>query len=143
MKIVHWGDAPKESWRPGNETRLHAAGSSGTERLCVGEQWFEPGVGAPTHFHPEDVEEVVSVVSGAADFHLDGEHQILRAGNAVIIPGGSVHGFVAIGDEPLHIYGAFSSPSPPTTFVDAPDQVILIGGTQGQRLDTTRTRQGS
>ena len=44
MKLVNWGEAPKAQWRPGNETTLHAAGSTGTERLCVGEQWFDPGV---------------------------------------------------------------------------------------------------
>ena len=141
MNIVRWAEAPKESWRPGNETRLHAAGSTGSERLCVGEQWFEVGVGAPTHWHPDDVEEVISVLSGAADFHLDGEQAILEAGSAVIIPGGSVHGFIAVGEEPLHIWGAFSSPTPNTNFLSDPEEAFVIGGVEGDRLDTTRTRR--
>src|SRR5690242_18951440 len=90
VKIVNCVSAPKESWRPGNETRLHASGSTGSERLCVGEQWFDVGTGAPTHLHPDDVEEVISVLAGAADFHQDGEHVTLETGSAVIIPGGAV-----------------------------------------------------
>lgn len=139
MKIVNWGEAPKEAWRPGNETRLHAAASTGAERLCVGEQWFDAGAGAPTHSHPEDVEEVISVLAGEMDFHIDGERAVLRAGQAVIIPGGAVHGFVATGEERLHIWGAFSAAAPKTFFVDHPAEVVEIGGVDGERLDTTRT----
>ncbi len=140
MKLVNWGETPKAQWRPGNETTLHAAGSTGTERLCVGEQWFDPGVGAPAHHHPEDVEEVISVLAGQMDFHIDGEQAVLSAGQAVIIPGGAVHGFVAAGDERLHIWGAFSSAAPKTYFVEQEGEVVEIGGTEGERLDGTRTR---
>jgi quercetin dioxygenase-like cupin family protein len=143
MRLVGWGDAPKEAWRPGNETRLHASAAGGSERLCVGEQWFAPGTGAPTHHHPEDVEEVISVIAGAMDFHLDGERATLLPGQAVIIPGGAVHGFVARGDQQLHIWGAFSSAAPKTFFVEHPDEVIEIGGVEGDRLDSTRTRRAA
>jgi len=139
MKLVHWGESPKVAWRPGNETTLHAAASTGSERICIGEQWFDPGVGAPTHSHPPDVEEVISVLSGQMDFRIDGEQAVLSAGDAVIIPGGSVHGFVALGEERLHIWGGFSSASPRTIFVDNLDEVVEIGGVEGERLDATRT----
>ena len=140
VKLVNWGEAPREAWRPGNLTRLHAAASSGSERLCIGEQWFEPGTGAPTHRHPEDVEEVISVLTGEMDFHIGGERATLAAGQAVIIPGGVVHGFVAAGDETLHIWGGFSSAAPKTIFDDHADEVVVIGGVEGDRLDSTRTR---
>ncbi len=139
LKLVNWGEMGTAQWRPGNETKLHAAASTGTERICVGEQWFEPGIGAPTHYHPDDVEEVISVLAGEMDFHIDGEHASVSAGQAVIIQGGAVHGFVATGTDRLHIWGAFSSAAPKTFFVESPADVIEIGGVEGERLDGTRT----
>jgi quercetin dioxygenase-like cupin family protein len=142
MKLVNWGEGDLASWRPGNQTRLHAASSTGTERICIGEQWFEPGVGAPRHYHPPDVEEVISVIAGKMAFQLEEEREVLSAGHAVIIPGGVVHGFVAVGSDRLHIWGGFSSPAPQTIFLDQGDEVIEIGGITGDRLDHTRTRHG-
>ena len=132
-------EQPVESWRPGNRTRLWAAKSTGSTRLCVGEQWFEPGAGAPTHSHPKDVEEVISVLSGSMDFWIDGERATLRPGQTVVIPGLTHHGFAAVGDEELHIAGAFSSAAPPTIFDETPQDVVEIGGVEGTRLDSTRT----
>ncbi len=131
MKIVTWGGAQRESWRPGSETLVHASARGGAERLCVGEQWFQPGTGTPLARHEDGVEEVISVLRGAAEIHVEDETRTVAAGQSVIIPGGSSHQLLAGGDEPLHIWFAFSSPSPLTMFADRPGDGFVIGGLEG------------
>jgi len=56
------------------------------EKVCVGEQWFEPGVGTPLARHAADVEEVISVIAGITEVSVENERRLVRAGQAVIIP---------------------------------------------------------
>ncbi len=130
MKVVRWGEAPKESWRPGSETRLHASALSGTERLCIGEQWFEPGVGTPRACHAADVEEVISVLEGTAEVHVGDETLVVSVGQSVIIPGGAVHQLVAINEEPLRIWFALSAPAPTVFLADGSGNAFTIGGAE-------------
>jgi len=125
MKVVDWGDSMKESWRPGSETRFHASARSGAERLCVGEQWFEPGVGTPVARHADEVEEVISILHGVAEVTVDGETQLLTAGQSAIVPGGSPHQVVAAGEEQLHIWFVLSAPAPVAYL--AGDTVVTMG----------------
>jgi quercetin dioxygenase-like cupin family protein len=137
--VIRAQDKPEAAWRPGNiRTVIHVGAALGAKHLTVAEQWFEPGAGAPTHRHPEDVEETIQVFSGRARFWVDGEEAELDPGDSIILPGGSEHGFVALGEEPLHIGGATSSATTPTVYVDEPDAVYDIAGTDGLAVDGTR-----
>ena len=86
MTVVRGKDQPTASWRPGKFGRLHAAASVGpTASLCVNESWNDPGVGAPTHHHPDGCEEIIMVLEGTADVWVDGVHETLEAGDLVIL----------------------------------------------------------
>lgn len=139
MTVVRKADKTEASWRPGKRGILHAAGSvGGTAKLLVNESWNERGIGAPTHFHPDGLEEIIMVLEGQGEFWIDGEHSVLEAGDLVIIPPYSHHGFANIQDEILHILAIFSSATAPTIYDDEPDRVVEIGGTHGKRLDIQR-----
>lgn len=103
MLIIDHKEQPLVSWRPGNQTMRHCSQALGAEHLTTGEQWFEPGTGAPQHSHPEGVEEVIVILEGSATFKVDGEEVVVGAGQSIILPPLSHHGFVA--NEPFHIGG--------------------------------------
>ena len=45
---------------------------------------FEPGAVIPEHHHPH--QQITFVISGAMEFELDGEKQVLQAGDGAMIP---------------------------------------------------------
>jgi len=140
MTVVRKADKPEASWRPGKRGIMHAAASVGaTDRLLVNESWNEPGVGAPTHVHPDGLEEIIMVLEGTGDFWSDGEHWLLEAGDSIVMRPYTHHGFVNVGEDTLHVLGIFSSATAPTIYDDEPDRVVYLGGTRGARLDSQRT----
>jgi quercetin dioxygenase-like cupin family protein len=136
--VVDHDEQPVAEWRAGVLTRLHMAASTGATGLCIGEQWFQPGTGAPLHTHP-GVEETITVLEGAGDFTVDGETVRLRAGQTILLPADSVHGFRNAGAGILHVLGIYASASPPTVYLDRPETLVEIGGTDGDAIDATRT----
>lgn len=125
-------------WRPGVSTCLRAGAMTGTTRLCAIEQWLEPGAGAPIHTH-FDVEETVTVLSGRAEFRLDGQRQVLEAGSTAIFPPFSRHGFTNAGDDVLHVWATFSAAAVPMEYEHEPGLVLEIGGTGPVRHDAHRS----
>ena len=137
MLIIDHKEQPLVSWRPGNQTMRHCSQALGAEHLTTGEQWFEPGTGAPQHSHPEGVEEVIVILEGSATFKVDGEEVVVGAGQSIILPPLSHHGFVA--NEPFHIGGGgLSSAVQTTVFDEEPDLIYDIGATEGVKLDEHR-----
>jgi oxalate decarboxylase/phosphoglucose isomerase-like protein (cupin superfamily) len=63
----------------------------------------------------------------------------LEAGDLIILPPYSHHGFKNVGDDILRVLAVFSSATAPTIFDDKPDEIVYIGGTEGDRLDSQRT----
>jgi quercetin dioxygenase-like cupin family protein len=140
MTVVRRAEKPEATWRPGKHGILHAAASVGaTEKLVVNESWNGPGIGAPTHFHPDGLEEIIMVLSGTGEFWSDGEHSILEAGDSIVMRPYTHHGFKNVGEDTLHVLGIFSSAVAPTIFDDDPDRVVEIGGVTGERIDSQRT----
>ena len=90
MNINDNEQTPLEHWRVGVETRMLVSARNGATQLCMFEQWIAPGNGAPTHLHP--VEEVLTVHQGEAEFWLDHERLVVKAGQSVIVPAGRAHG---------------------------------------------------
>jgi quercetin dioxygenase-like cupin family protein len=58
---------------------------------------FAPGSVLPEHDHPH--EQITYVVSGAMEFRLGDEVQVLRAGQGVCSPPGVRHGAVVLDEE--------------------------------------------
>jgi mannose-6-phosphate isomerase-like protein (cupin superfamily) len=108
MKVIAPQDTPPEAWRPGVETRMRVSASNGAAQLCIFEQWVAPGTGAPTHMHP--VEEVLTVLEGAAEMWMDQERVIVSSGQSLIVPAGRQHGFRNSGNVTLHLHAVLASP---------------------------------
>jgi len=108
MKLIDHEGQPLEVWRPGVVTRMRISRLTGAEALTVFEQWCEPGVGAPTHWHP--VEEVLTVLSGCAELWLEDERQRLLAGQSVVVPPRRRHGFRNAGDGELRMLAILAAP---------------------------------
>jgi quercetin dioxygenase-like cupin family protein len=135
--VVDHKQQPVVSWRAGNRTIRHCSKALGAEHMTAGEQWFEPGTGAPQHHHPEGVEEVIVVLEGSATFTIDGETVVVSAGQSIILPELSHHGFSAIDD--FHIGGGgLSSAVQTTTYDEEPDRIYDIGDTRGAKIDEHR-----
>lgn len=115
-------NAPRVGWREGVESRLHGAGASS---LCVLEQWSAPGAGAPTHHHP-DVEELVLIVAGSAEFWIDGAVELLDEGMSIVVPAESVHGFRNVGSTELHTIATFPSAHATVEYECEPGRVLEI-----------------
>ena len=108
MEIIdHTGESLDE-WRPGVMTRMLVSALTGAESLCVFEQFCEPGKGAPTHLHA--VEEVLTVVDGAAEVWIDAERATLAAGQSVVVAAGRKHGFRNTGPAVLRVRAILDAP---------------------------------
>jgi mannose-6-phosphate isomerase-like protein (cupin superfamily) len=64
-----------------------------------------PVVRAPDHFHKYD--EVVYVLEGNGQLHIDGESAPLRAGTCVHLPAGIVHCLENVGPGEMRVLGVF------------------------------------
>ena len=56
---------------------------------------FEPDAVIPEHKHPH--QQITYVISGTMEFDLDGEKQVLHAGDGVLIPPDTLHCAVIVG----------------------------------------------
>lgn len=108
MRVIAHMEQPREQWRAGVETRMQVSAGNGASQLCLFEQWVQPGVGAPTHWHA--VEEVLSVLSGTAEMWIDDDSMTLTAGQSLLVPAERKHGFRNVGTETLHIHAVLASP---------------------------------
>jgi quercetin dioxygenase-like cupin family protein len=97
---------------PGRRSRVLAGHALGARHMAVAEQWLDPGAGMPMHRHPDDCEEVFWIVSGTAEVRIDDEAEVVESDCTVIVPPGSLHGFTALGGEPLHLWTRWSRAIP-------------------------------
>ena len=125
------------AWRDGVETRLHTRAAT---RMCVLEQRSAPGAGAPTHTH-FDTEELILALSGRAEVWVDGVGGELRAGDSIVLPPRSWHGYRNVGAEELHTLAVFADPLPRVEYEETPGVVLEIGGSEGNRVDEHRARR--
>lgn len=108
MNLIDHETGVREEWRQGVETRMRVSAQLGSSQICIFEQWCEPGLGAPTHYHA--VEEVLSVLAGEAEIWVSSERANVRAGQSVVIAAGVPHGFRNSGATILHVQATLASP---------------------------------
>src|SRR5882757_9701806 len=108
MPVITHQNTPRETWRPGVETRMLVAAANGAAQLCIFEQWIAPGAGAPTHVHP--VEEVLTVRDGEAEMWMEEQRVTVSVGQSLIVPAERMHGFRNSGNVTLHIHAVLASP---------------------------------
>ena len=70
---------------------------------------YDRGEGADQHLHP--YAEAFVVQSGTARFRVDGEDIVVDAGNVVVVPPQTPHGFKNPGDETLRVVSVHPSPT--------------------------------
>jgi quercetin dioxygenase-like cupin family protein len=68
------------------------------ERLVMESIYQVGGAPAPPHLHP-DQEERFEVIEGGVRSNVGGEERILRAGDELVVPAGTMHDFGGLPDE--------------------------------------------
>lgn len=68
---------------------------------------LEPGAAHPFHFHP-DKEEILYILSGAAEQWVEREKRIMKAGDSLYLPPGIVHGTYNLGAGMLDFLAVLS-----------------------------------
>ena len=66
-----------------------------------------PGEAHPFHFHPQ-MEEILYVLSGAAEQWVEKEKRLMRPGDSLYLPAGIVHGTYNTGIDPLDFLAVLS-----------------------------------
>lgn len=108
MEPIDHDSQRRELWRPGVTTRMRVSALTGARALTIFEQWCEPGLGAPVHWHP--VEEVLTVLAGEAEIHIAGARFRVGSGHSAVIPPEVRHGFHNAGDGELHMLAILAAP---------------------------------
>jgi quercetin dioxygenase-like cupin family protein len=125
MLVIDHDQVDWEEWRPGVRSRAWATASNGAKQVRIAEQILDSGNRAPLHWHY--FEENITVVGGAARFHVDGEIAEAGPGTTVIVPSTAVHGFLSIDDTALHIIASMGWPINEMHYVDDPFTVYRAG----------------
>jgi len=108
MKVINHGIQQREEWRAGVVTRMRVSMLTGNKQLCIFDQWCQPGLGAPTHFHA--VEEVLQVLEGQAEVWVGDDNAKVTQDHSVIIPAGYRHGFRNCGETVLMVRATLAAP---------------------------------
>ncbi|MCG8417545.1 MAG: cupin domain-containing protein [Proteobacteria bacterium] len=114
--VVHEADCPVEGWEDGSRgsvvwRTLFSGDRTPTDRLTIGIAEIAPGAEAALSLHHHAPPEAYYVLSGEGVVMLDGEAHAVRPGSAVFIPGGTLHGARAEGDQPLRLLYVFAADS--------------------------------
>ncbi len=100
-KLYRWADIPPEQLNP-LFTRQFVTG----EKAMLAKLSLKQGCVVPTHQHEN--EQISLIVSGSLEFIVNGQSQIVQAGEILIIPSGVPHS--AIAHEDMDGLDIFSPP---------------------------------
>lgn len=103
---------------PGITHRTLASHADGLRSLSVWLQTMEPGAATPPHRH--DCDEVVVVLAGRGELHIDGTVRAFGPQQTLVLPAETDHRIVNSGTEPLCTLAAFAA---------TPVGVVLPDGT--------------
>ena len=111
MPIVRLDDVAKEPFSQGATYQTIVGDDAGSTPVRVGVQVSPPGYSTGTHSHP--YMEIVSVLEGEGVAWIEGEADAvpIRAGDTLVLPPHTRHGFRVTGDKPLKTYGVHASPA--------------------------------
>jgi len=73
---------------------------------------INPGEDIGSETHP-DTDQVLYLVEGEGKVVLNGEEAPYKAGDIVLVHGGTEHNFITVGDEPMKIITTYSPPHHP------------------------------
>lgn len=108
VRVIDHSRHQWEERRPGVTSRAWSGAIFGSAEITIVEQKMAPGTRSPLHWHY--VEEQIVLLAGKADIMCDSETRTVGAGNTVIFPARAIHGFENVGEDELHIIGAWPWP---------------------------------
>jgi quercetin dioxygenase-like cupin family protein len=92
MQLYDWNRLPAEQLNPLITRRMIHSGQMTIARLEL-----RKDAAVPEHAHVN--EQVCTVERGALDFAIEGRHQVVRAGESLVIPSHVPHAVVALEDS--------------------------------------------
>ncbi len=108
--VINGADRPHvERPHPAPTLQKLVNAGTGSTALTVLVNVLGDGESVPEHVH--DVEEVLIVVEGSCQVSSGDELYAARAGDAVIVPPGTVHGILHTGSAPTRVIAAIASAS--------------------------------
>jgi mannose-6-phosphate isomerase-like protein (cupin superfamily) len=107
---------------PGIEHLTLAGRAQGLSRLSVWSQSMAPGCATPPHQH--DCEEVVLVLEGSGEVHVDGKVVAFGPDCTLVLPPNVAHQIVNTGSTALRTVAAFSA-TPVGTFLPGGEPLEL------------------
>jgi quercetin dioxygenase-like cupin family protein len=87
-----------------------------------------------------NAEELIVVIDGRVEFWLQGEETEASAGDSIVLPAGSSHGFRNSGEGRLHTLAVFDIAHPLIEYEEEPGTVLEIGGEGPEMRDPHRAR---
>ena len=64
------------------------------EEMMLVEVGFDEGAVGADHSHPHT--QISYVLEGEFTYHIEGEARVMRKGDSIVVPGGSIHGCACI-----------------------------------------------
>jgi mannose-6-phosphate isomerase-like protein (cupin superfamily) len=107
---------------PGIEHLTLAGRAQGLSHLSVWRQSMAPGCATPPHQH--DCEEVILVLEGSGEVHIDGRIVAFGPDSTLVLPPRIAHQIFNTGDAPLRTVAAFSA-TPVGTFLPGGEALEL------------------
>ena len=121
MPIIRTSDRNRnEAISEGLESFSIVDAAHGSDALRVGELTIAPMTRVPRHAHT-NTEEAMVLLEGTLEAQVGSQRMTIEAGDLVLAPAGSVHGFLNRTDQPARLLYVFPRHDPDRVWSTPPD----------------------
>ena len=121
MPIIRTSDRNRnEAISQGLESFSIVDAAHGSDALRVGELTIAPMTRVPRHAHTNS-EEAMVLLEGTLEAQVGSQRMTIEAGDLVLAPAGSVHGFLNRTDQPARLLYVFPRHDPDRVWSTPPD----------------------
>ena len=121
MPIIRTSDRNRnEAISAGLESYAIVDAAHGSDALRVGELTIAPMTRVPRHAHT-NTEEAMVLLEGTLEAQVGSQRMTIEAGDLVLAPAGSVHGFLNRTDQPARLLYVFPRHDPDRVWSTPPD----------------------
>ncbi len=121
MPIIRTSDRNRnEAISAGLESFSIVDAAHGSDALRVGELTIAPMTRVPRHAHT-NTEEAMVLLEGTLEAQVGSQRMTIEAGDLVLAPAGSVHGFLNRSDSPARLLYVFPRHDPDRVWSTPPD----------------------